>query len=138
MDIKSMHYDFKLKMDRMDTLSNPDFNIAEIDWLLNEAQLVFLKQRFGPNNTKHQGFEVTQKRIDDLSTLHIKFPEQPGVSLLLDSGIYEATLSSLKYSMIFFNRADVEVILEDCTKKVPIKFVQSDDLAECLKDPFNS
>ena len=46
MDVKSMHYDFKLKMDRVDTLSNPDFNIAEIDWLLNEAQLVFVKNRF--------------------------------------------------------------------------------------------
>jgi hypothetical protein len=133
-----MHYDFRLKMDRVDTLTNPDFNIAEIDWLLNEAQLVFVKNRFGTNNTKHQGFEVTQKRIDDLSTLHVKFPEQTALTLTLDEGIYEATLSSLKYNMLFFLRANVDVILTGCTKKVPLKFVQSDDLSECLKDPFNA
>lgn len=31
MDISSLHYDFKIKMDRVDTLSNQDFNAAEID-----------------------------------------------------------------------------------------------------------
>ena len=133
-----MHYDFKLKMDRVDTLTNPDFNVAEIDWLLNEAQNIFVKDRFGPNNTKHQGFEVTQKRIDDLSTLSVKFPEQGPIPLVLEEGVYEAALTALKYDMMFFLRATVEVILPGCTKKVPLKFVQSDDLSECLKDPFNS
>lgn len=133
-----MHYDFKIKMDRVDTLNNPDFNILEIDWLLNEAQLVFLKQRYGMNNSKHQGFESTQKRIDDLSTLHIKFPEQSGIPVIFEQGIYEAALNNLKYKYLFFLRAEVDVLLEGCAKRIPIKFIQSDDLSECLKDPFNS
>lgn len=47
MDVRSLHYQFKLNKDRIDTLVNQDFNVAEIDWLLNEAQLIFVKQRFG-------------------------------------------------------------------------------------------
>lgn len=138
MDAKSMHYDFKLKMDRVDTLSNPNFNVAEIDWLLNEAQLVFAKQRYGTTNNKRQGFETSQKRIHDLATLHIKFPDQPAITTTLDSGVYEADLSDLDYDCLVLLRADVNVVVtEDCTKKVPLKFVQSDDLAEALKDPFN-
>lgn len=31
MNIQSFHYEFKLKMDRVDTMSSTDFNAAEID-----------------------------------------------------------------------------------------------------------
>lgn len=138
MDVRAMHFDFKVKMDRVDTLTNPDFNIAEIDWLLNEAQLIFIKQRYGVNNIKRQGFEATQKRTDDLSTLHIKYPEQLGITPTLVSGVYEIDLNNLKYKYLFFLRGEVDIKLNDaCTKTVPLKFVQSDDLSEALKDPFN-
>lgn len=133
MDIKSMHYEFKLKLDRIDTLSNPDFNVAEIDWLLNEAQLLFVKQRFTQNNNQRSGFETTQKRIDDLSTLVVKYPEQSGITPLNNS----IDLSTLKFPYLFLLRGEVDVQLNpNCIKRVPLKYIQHDDLTEALKDPF--
>lgn len=134
MDVKSMHFEFKLKLDRIDTLSNPDFNVAEIDWLLNEAQLLIVKQRFTQNNNQQSGFETNTKRIGDLSTLVVKQPEQDGI-IPIDNSI---DLSTLKFPFLYLLRADADVQLNpNCIKRVTLKYVQHDDLSEALKDPFN-
>lgn len=103
MTIKELHYNFKLNMDRVDSLNAPDFNVAQIDWLLNEAQMIFIKQRMSMySNGKQKGFEQTQKRIDDLGTLVINFPLQPGIEPLLASpGIYELPVSNLSFTYLF-------------------------------------
>jgi len=69
MSIEELHYDFKLKMDRLNTSTTPDFLPHEIDWLLNEAQLIYVKQRFS-GRPHPKGFEADTRRIHDLSTLH--------------------------------------------------------------------
>lgn len=100
---KELHYQFKINLDRVDSLSNPDFNAAEIDWFLNEAQLIFIKQRMSMrSNSKQKGFEESQKRIDDLGNLVIKFPNQVGITpSLVSPGIYELPLSALTYPYLF-------------------------------------
>lgn len=139
MTIAEAHYQFKLNMDRIDSLSKQDFNVAEIDWLLNEAQLVFVKQRASQSNQKRQGFEASQKRIDDLSTLVIKYPVQAGLVPVLDDGVYEIDLSNLSYKYLQLVSASAEVKLsEDCLKKVPLRFIQHDDYLTAIRDPFNS
>lgn len=139
MDIASFHYQFKLSMDRIDTLSTEDFRKAEIDWLLNEAQLIKVKALFNGNNPKKEGFESSQKRIDDLSNLVIKYPLQPVIVPTLDSGVYEVSLSDLAFPYLHFiaGRVDVE-LTEDCIKSVALRFMQHDDYFKALADPFNS
>lgn len=139
MTITEAHYQFKLNMDRIDSLSTEDFNLAEIDWLLNEAALVFLKRRTSVSNKKQKGFEADQKRIDDLSTLVIKYPLQPGIIPTLVSGVYEMKLADLsfKYFQLVAISADVTVSA-NCIKKLQLKFIQHDDYIQALKDPFNS
>lgn len=139
MTIRELHYAFKLAKDRIDTLSNQDFNVAEIDWLLNEAQLVFIKQRFGDWNNKRKGFENTTKRIADLSAITIKYPLQPALTPTLDSGVYEVSLSELLYSYFFYVSGSVDVVDDnDCLTNVPLRFVQHDDYRSVLRDPFNN
>lgn len=140
MTIEEAHYQFRLSMDRIDTLSNPDFNKAEIDWLLNEAQDIFVKQRISAmSNPKRAGFEASQKRIDDLSTLVVKYPLQPYLIPTLDSGVYEVDLYDLAYTYLHFVSGYCELTLSnDCTTQVLLKFVQHDDYREALLDPFNS
>lgn len=139
MTIAEAHYQFKLNMDRIDSLSKQDFNIAEIDWLLNEAQLIFIKQRSGQSNKTRQGFEASQKRIDDLSTLVIKYPIQVGIAPTLDNGVYELDLSNLSYKYLQLVSASAEIKLsEDCFKKVPLRFIQHDDYLTAIRDPFNN
>lgn len=141
MTIRELQYQFKINLDRVDSLSNPDFNAGEIDWLLNEAQLVFIKQRMSMrSNSKQKGFEESQKRIDDLGNLVIKFPLQVGVTpTLVSPGIYEFPLSSLTYPYLFLLDTWVEVqVNENCTKNIPLRFTQHDDYLQALKDPFYS
>lgn len=138
MTIEEMHYDFELKRDRVSSATKEDFNVAEIDWILNEAQNVIVKTRYGGNNMYRTSFEQTQKRVDDLKSLHIKFPIQPMIDPVLNSGIYEVDLSTLAFPYWFFTRGEVQVFDDPCNKFASLKFVQVDDLNEALSDPFNN
>lgn len=139
MTIQELHYQFKLNMDRIDSLSTEDFNRVEIDWLLNEAALTFLKRRTSTSNKKLKGFEADQKRIDDLSSLVIKFPLQPGVTPTLNGGVYELNLDDLQYTYFQLIALSADVTVSpNCIKKLQLKLVQHDDYVQALKDPFNS
>ena len=66
MNVQEMHLAFKIGVDKVDSLNYPDFQPNEIDFLLNQSQERFVKQRYGLNNTKGKSFESDQKRTDDL------------------------------------------------------------------------
>lgn len=139
MTIRESHYQFKLNKDRIDSLAKQDFNSAEIDWLINEATNVFVKQRFnGLSNNKRAGFENTQKRIDDLSTLVVKYPNQPALTPTLLDGVYEIDLADLAYTYLFYISGSVDITKDGCTNSTYLKFVQHDDYKVSLRDPFNS
>ena len=69
MNIKEMHYDFKTKLNKLDSQQYRNLNIVEIDWLLNEAQEIFIKKVAVPRIRSFRGFEKTQRSIDDIRTL---------------------------------------------------------------------
>jgi len=69
MTITQMHTAFKLELDKIDSLQYPSFTSNEIDYWLNQAIRKFVKTRYSGVNAKREGFEQTQKRIDDLRTL---------------------------------------------------------------------
>lgn len=137
MTARELKYDFLLKKDRVQSLSTANFNDAEIDWFLNEAQMVFIKQRLSNSNSRRASYEQIQKRTDDLSTLHIKYPLQPSLPLIPHTGVYELPLSSLAYPYLQFLAGSLTIKLPSCNKEVPIRFTQTDDLSEVLRDPFN-
>ena len=69
MTISQMHTAFRLELDKVNSLQYPDFTSTEIDYWLNRAIREFVKTRYSGLNPKREGFEQTQKRIDDLRTL---------------------------------------------------------------------
>lgn len=138
MTIKECHYDFKLKMDRIDTLSKQDFNDAEIDWLIYEASLVFLKQRTSYFNKRREGFEASQKRIDDLSSLVIKYPLQPDVVPISLDAVYEVKLATLAYPYYQLISGSVNATVGNCDKRIKLRAIQHDDLQDAIEDPFNT
>lgn len=139
MVIQEMHYDFKIKSDKVDSLNKRNFNPAEIDWLLNEAQLVVLKLNYGLNNPKGVGFEGIESRVQDLKMLHIKSPEkQAGLTpTLISTDKYEVNLSNLAYEHLFTTRIRATIKEKNCDKSVGINTVQTDDLNDVLSDPHN-
>lgn len=135
MTVEEMHYDFKIKFNKLDSNDYRDFQVPEIDWLLNEAQELFLKQRYGINNTTQQGFEGSQKRIDDLRNLVMKNISLPASQVVADPVSYEATLPA---DYIFAIRVQSIASKPSCSeesKKLICKPTQHDDLSNCLLDP---
>lgn len=64
-----MHYDFKMKLNKIDSQQYRNLLIPEIDWVLNEAQELFVKMVAEPRLRNHLGFEVNQRSIDDIRTI---------------------------------------------------------------------
>jgi len=69
MTVSQMHTAFRLELDKVNSLQYPDFTSIEVDYWLNRAIREFVKTRYSGLNPKREGFEQTQKRIDDLRTL---------------------------------------------------------------------
>jgi len=69
MDIKDMHYDFKMKLNKVDSQQNRNFLIPEIDWILNEALDIFIRNSAFPKIKNSQGFEKNTRLTEDLRTL---------------------------------------------------------------------
>jgi len=67
-----MHYDVKVKLNKVDSQQYRNLRIPEIDWALNEAQGIFIKMIAEPRKVKMLfdfGFEKNQRNIDDIRTI---------------------------------------------------------------------
>jgi len=134
-----MQYDFKVKADKVDSLQNQNFEVYDVDWLLNQSQLYFLKQRAGLNNLYQSGFEKIQKRVDDLSTLVVKFPLQPAITpTSLGNGIYEVELADLAYDYFQLERIEADCLKTGCgTRRFrKLTFARENNIGNILVDPF--
>lgn len=71
MTAREMHYDFKQKLNKIDSQAYRNLLVPEIDWKLNEAQEIFVKAIAEPRIKNGFGFETGQRTIDDIRTLVI-------------------------------------------------------------------
>lgn len=69
MNIKEMQYDLKFKLNKIDGQKYRNLRIPEMDWGLNEANLIFIKTIAEPRYRNLLGFEVNQRTIDDIKTI---------------------------------------------------------------------
>lgn len=134
--IDEMHYRFDLEVDRVASQDRPDILPPEKDDYLNRAISIFIKDRYGFDNPKKEGFETSQERISNLMNLHIKSPElQPGlVPINLGNGLYEIRLSSLNYRYLFLTSAKVMLKKGECVKTIDHTMWQIDDRKTVFSD----
>jgi len=145
MTVAEMHIQFKVGLDKTDSLNYPNFEPEEIDLWLNKAQEKFIKSRYS-HDIKRETFEETQKRTDDLREVVVQADLVPA-----------ATQSPTKPNGILFNLpvgdTDVSVywfaINEECdiqyancngnyvTERKRVKPIQHDDYNKIISDPFN-
>ena len=80
MTVEEMHYDFKTKINKVDSQQYRNLKIPEIDWALNEAQELFVKLVAEPRMLSNQGFEINQRSIDDIKNIvKIEIPLIPNI-----------------------------------------------------------
>lgn len=123
MTIKEMHYDFKKKLNKIDSQQNRNLLIPEIDWLLNEAQRIFVKLVAEPRLKSHLGFEISQRNIDDIRTLV--------TNKCLD---IHNNVISLPIDYWYFIKAVIQVKKNNCVSKARLYIRQHDD--EFENNPF--
>jgi len=143
MRIEQAHYQFELLWDRVASNDRPDFMPWEKDEFLNNAQWIFLEERYELSKLR-KGFEVDQLTISELANLHIKSPElQPAVTPTdLTGGRYEVRLDNLGnningqyFRYLFLTKAEITIVKDSCTKKVRLKIHQTDDLKTTFNQP---
>ena len=69
MNVNQMHIAIRQGVDKINSLQADMLLQEEIDIELNKSMSRFLNTKYGKNNKYGQGFENSQKRIDDLRTL---------------------------------------------------------------------
>lgn len=93
MSIQEMHYEFKVRANRLDTQHYQDLPPYTIDSLLNNAHNHFLEHYAYVSRLP---YETSQARLDMLSNLVIGFPEQPALlPVEVEPNVYEVKLSTL-------------------------------------------
>ncbi len=133
MNIKELHYDFKIKTDKIDSLKTRNFLPAEIDWILNESIQEFVDNKYGD-------FEDKQDIIDQLNTLVIKSPtslQAPMTCTLESPGVFRMNLADLNYPYLHLVRLNVLGSKSGCNDKIiKGREVSHDELDKVLLSPF--
>lgn len=131
MDIKAMHYDYKKKLNKVDSQQYRNFRVPEIDWVLNEAQELFVKMIAKPRLANHLGFEKNQRTIDDIRPLVLSENKSSGISPI-SSNLYVLPVDYWHYIS-----ASVNMQKTGCTdRKAKVFIRQQDD--EYENSPFDS
>jgi hypothetical protein len=69
MNVGFMHIAIQQGVDKINSLQADMLLSEEIDIELNKSQMRFINTKYGKNNKYREGFEQSQKRIDDLRSL---------------------------------------------------------------------
>ena len=121
-----MHYDFKTKLNKIDSQQNKNLRIPEIDWKLNEAQELFVKMVANPRLKNNLGFETSQRNTDDIRTVVVRDYCSPVIN----------NIAVLPENYWYFISAESTLSKDNCKDtKATIRIRQQDD--EFENSPFD-
>lgn len=134
MNAREMHYDFKQKLNKIDSQKYRNLKVPEIDWKLNEAQEIFVKMIAQPRLKSQLGFEVNQRTIDDIRTIVIDQVKGGGIiPTVFNSVSYNAALPDDYW---FYANSKAYCTKGSCVDvRLPTKEIDHDDEAE--ESPFD-
>lgn len=131
MTIQDMHYDFKQKLNVIDSQKYRNLKVPEIDWKLNEAHELFVKMVAQPRIQRQLGFEMNQRTIDDIKSLVVDQKEADGQTISVYDAANKSYLASLPSDYMFYSKSRCLADKGEC-KKVSLKVavIQHDDESE--------
>ncbi len=120
MTTREMHYDFKTKLNKVDSQQNRNLLVPEIDWVLNEAMNAYVRAIIQPKYKEEIqtriGYEFNQRTIDDIrgeSDTLTKTPTLTPLSIVTNN-IYTVALPP-DY-MFYLQKSYVNATKKGCTK----------------------
>lgn len=140
MTVKSFHDEFKIGLDKVDSLNSPNFTPEEIDSFLNNAQEEFIEQRTYGNNPKRTGLEEDQKRRDDLREITKNYTTNVFTTTTNNkpNGVFVSLPTDYRHSI----QEEATIDYTDCnkisqSKRIPVVPVTHDRYNDVINDPFN-
>lgn len=121
-----MHYDVKVKLNKIDSDQHRGIKVPEIDWSLNEAQEIIAKKYLKPKIRNGLGFETSQLVTDSMYVL-----AEENIPLLL-----EKESVSLPGDYWYFVRAFATIHKKGCGD-VKARFYPKQHDDEFEKSPFD-
>ncbi len=135
-----MSISFKQGLDKFDSLNYPDFQVDQIELLLNQAQDTFVKQRYGSTNVKKTSFEETQKRTEDLKNVVVNTILTPSANASDNINQY-ARFVTLPSNHWFIIQELTGISYIGCngdtiTDRVYTQAIQHNDYSKIINNPF--
>lgn len=127
--VRNMHYDFKQKINKIDSQKNRNFQVPEIDWKLNEALNIFIKMVASPKFNLMSGFETNQRSIDSIRALIVEDFELPAT--VVNATSYSVTLPDNYMTHISSTGICVK---GGCTRAIRTTVIQHDDKPDVFHD----
>lgn len=122
-NIKNMHYDFRGKLNRIDSAAYRDLKIPEIDRKLNEAINLFILLVAFPRIRNQFGFETTQRTTGDIQDLVID-----GSSFSLDVESDDYNSYSLPDSYLYYLSSKAFASKGTCAEQLmDVTVIEHDD-----------
>lgn len=133
MTIERIHQEVKFRLNKLNSNHKEDFPVEYIDDGINKVTNDYIEIFYAGNLTKPYklGFEVTQQRIDMLSSLVV--PEVFINLSLFGTDIYSANLASLALPYKHYLRGYV-TSTQCAGKKIPVTIVTHNNLDRMLRD----
>lgn len=134
MTSREMHYDFKSKLNKIDSNKNRNLLVPEIDWKLNEAQLIYIRSivnpKFKTEIENKVGYEFNQRSIDDMRGVVVEQYQGLDCSTTIIKKTDTQYLVSLPNNYMFFVRGYVTCTKNNCSKFIRMYQQQKNDLHE--------
>lgn len=139
MTIATMHTEFKVGVDKVDSLNHPGFEPEEIDVFLNNAIEKYVAQRVYGMNPRRLGLEETQKRLDDIANLISNSAITPTTNAADNKP--NGRFVSLPADYRFAIQEEVVASYTDCNSqtvsvRVPVLPVTHDRYNKLIRSPF--
>jgi len=141
---------FYNQLNKVRTLQGPGYDPLEISLFASEAQELLVLTKYNPSsNTTKEGFEETEKRLQDIGNLVQNALIIPGANIPenMPNGVFVDLPNTLlidptDYSNVFWLTIFEQAVTSqlDCTNnplRVNIYEINHGEYAELLKDPFN-
>ena len=122
-NIKDMHYDFRVKLNRIDSAKYRDLKVPEVDRKLNEGINLFILLVAQPRIRNQFGFETTQRTTDDIRLLVVN--KKP---LTENANLDGEVFYTLPPDYLYYLGADATASKGDCAgQQMDIIVVDHDD-----------
>lgn len=138
--IANWHLQFKIGYDKTDSLNYPNFLPEEIDVFLNKAIERFIEQRAYGTNSKKEGLEETQKRLDDLRNIIKNYTTTTFTNTVNNkpNGVFITLPEDYRHAI----QEDIKINYTLCTGTLTNKIakvipVTHDRYNRIIEDPFN-